>query len=111
MARHSEVTLSGKRKDFCVMCALEKHICTALKPVPESVMAPKLIVTHIKGICVLRALLFLFLTFFEAIAKHFRIGRQEDAHEFLRYFIEGLQKSCLPPVAGYVAHTTFGMQF
>jgi ubiquitin C-terminal hydrolase len=23
----------------------------------------------------------------------FRLGRQEDAHEFLRYFIEGLQKS------------------
>ncbi len=30
-----------------------------------------------------------------AIAKHFRLGRQEDAHEFLRYFIDGLQRSCL----------------
>lgn len=30
-----------------------------------------------------------------AIAKHFRQGRQEDAHEFLRYFVDGLQKSCL----------------
>ena len=29
------------------------------------------------------------------IAKHFRQGRQEDAHEFLRYFVDGLQKSCL----------------
>jgi ubiquitin carboxyl-terminal hydrolase 36/42 len=29
------------------------------------------------------------------IAKHFRVGRQEDAHEFLRYLIDGLQKSCL----------------
>lgn len=29
------------------------------------------------------------------IAKHFRRGRQEDAHEFLRYLIEAMQKSCL----------------
>lgn len=29
------------------------------------------------------------------IAKPFRQGRQEDAHEFLRYFVDALQKSCL----------------
>jgi len=29
------------------------------------------------------------------IAKHMRFGRQEDAHEFTRYVIEGLQKSAL----------------
>ena len=29
------------------------------------------------------------------IAKHMRKGRQEDTHEFLRYAIDGLQKSCL----------------
>ncbi|KAL4076196.1 cysteine proteinase [Scleroderma citrinum] len=32
------------------------------------------------------------------IAKHMRRGRQEDSHEFLRYAIDALQKSCL---AGY----------
>ena len=32
------------------------------------------------------------------IAKHMRLGRQEDAHEFLRYTVDGFQKSCL---AGY----------
>ncbi|KAH0839829.1 cysteine proteinase [Lanmaoa asiatica] len=32
------------------------------------------------------------------IAKHMRKGRQEDSHEFLRYAIDALQKSCL---AGY----------
>ena len=31
----------------------------------------------------------------KGIGKHFRFGRQEDAHEFLRYTIEGIQKSCL----------------
>ncbi|KAI6047525.1 cysteine proteinase [Pisolithus marmoratus] len=34
----------------------------------------------------------------QLIAKHMRRGRQEDAHEFLRYAIDALQKSCL---AGY----------
>ena len=29
------------------------------------------------------------------ISKQFRQGRQEDAHEFLRYFVDGLQKICL----------------
>lgn len=31
------------------------------------------------------------------IAKHFRCGNQEDAHEFLRYIVDAMQKSCLPP--------------
>lgn len=35
---------------------------------------------------------------FLVIAKHMRKGRQEDSHEFLRYAIDALQKSCL---AGY----------
>ena len=29
------------------------------------------------------------------IWKRYRLGRQEDAHEFLRMFIDGLQASCL----------------
>ncbi|KAF9226692.1 cysteine proteinase [Gyrodon lividus] len=36
----------------------------------------------------------------QIIAKHMRKGRQEDSHEFLRYAIDALQKSCL---AGYPA--------
>lgn len=28
-------------------------------------------------------------------AKHFRKGRQEDAHEFLRYFTDAMQRACL----------------
>ncbi|KAL6305799.1 cysteine proteinase [Sparassis latifolia] len=34
----------------------------------------------------------------QVIAKHLRRGRQEDSHEFLRYAVDALQKSCL---AGY----------
>lgn len=33
---------------------------------------------------------------YTGIAKHFRCGSQEDAHEFLRYTVDAMQKSCLP---------------
>ena len=36
------------------------------------------------------------------IAKHMRKGRQEDSHEFLRYAIDALQKSCLFAFPPYV---------
>lgn len=39
----------------------------------------------------------LFPTFVSSIeiARHFRFGNQEDAHEFLRYTIDAMQKACL----------------
>jgi len=46
-----------------------------------------------------------------AIAKHLRRGRQEDSHEFLRYAIDALQKSCLaghpPKLDPKIAETTW----
>ncbi|KAG6903411.1 hypothetical protein C0995_005434 [Termitomyces sp. Mi166 len=45
------------------------------------------------------------------IAKHLKRGRQEDSHEFLRYAIDALQKSCLaeqpPKVDPKIAETTW----
>lgn len=32
-----------------------------------------------------------------AVARHFRPGRQEDAHEFLRYLLEAMQRAALSP--------------
>lgn len=29
------------------------------------------------------------------IARHFRFGNQEDAHEFLQYTVDAMQKACL----------------
>ncbi|KZT29259.1 cysteine proteinase, partial [Neolentinus lepideus HHB14362 ss-1] len=47
----------------------------------------------------------------QAIAKHMRKGRQEDSHEFLRYAIDALQKSCLaghpPKIDPKLAETTW----
>ena len=39
-----------------------------------------------------------------ALTKPFRIGRQEDAHEFLRYYVDSMQKSCLK---GYPSKCVF----
>ncbi|KAG6910960.1 hypothetical protein DXG01_006014 [Tephrocybe rancida] len=45
------------------------------------------------------------------IAKHLRKGRQEDSHEFLRYAIDAMQKSCLaghsPKLDPKIAETTW----
>ncbi|EGO02032.1 hypothetical protein SERLA73DRAFT_49755, partial [Serpula lacrymans var. lacrymans S7.3] len=47
----------------------------------------------------------------QTIAKHMKRGRQEDSHEFLRYAIDALQKSCLagypPKLDPKVAETTW----
>ncbi|KAF8914202.1 hypothetical protein CPB84DRAFT_1669630 [Gymnopilus junonius] len=47
----------------------------------------------------------------QIIAKHMRKGRQEDSHEFLRYAIDALQKSCLagypPKLDSKIAETTW----
>ncbi|KAF5393139.1 hypothetical protein D9757_001305 [Collybiopsis confluens] len=47
----------------------------------------------------------------QVIAKHMRRGRQEDSHEFLRYAIDALQKSCLegypPKIDPKLAETTW----
>ena len=62
---------------FCAFCELERLIPQAFSS-NKSVAYPKNIAYNIK-----------------AIGKQFRHGRQEDAHEFLRYLIDSLQKSFL----------------
>eukprot|EP00842_Homolaphlyctis_polyrhiza_P006010 jgi/Hompol1/640/HPOL_002561-RA len=59
---------------FCVMCAMETHIKRCLVRT-QSAFPPAPFVQNIKR-----------------IARHMRIGRQEDAHEFTRFLLEGLQK-------------------
>ncbi|MCO5611304.1 hypothetical protein L7F22_065556 [Adiantum nelumboides] len=61
---------------FCAMCALENHVKQALSA-PGRFISPNQLVRNLR--CISRA---------------FHMGRQEDAHEYMRYLIEALQKCC-----------------
>ncbi|KAF9434465.1 ATP-binding cassette sub- D member 4, partial [Entomortierella beljakovae] len=69
---------SCKTTNFCMMCLLEKHVGRCFNHSMNEAIAPKVIVGRLRN-----------------IGKQFRIGRQEDSHEFARYLIDALQKSCL----------------
>ncbi|KAJ1671151.1 hypothetical protein EV182_007792, partial [Spiromyces aspiralis] len=82
--------------ETCIACRLEAHVNSALRKGGSGVagaFAPKMIVGRLK-----------------AIAKHMRVGRQEDAHEFIRYLIEGMQRNVLhgqdPKIDTRVQETT-----
>lgn len=61
----------------CALCQLQDHVSRVLSTSGGSVR-PAPIIQHLK-----------------TLTKPFRIGRQEDAHEFLRYYVDSMQKSCL----------------
>lgn len=63
---------------FCMMCTMQNHI-TQVFANAGNVIKPIGVLNDLKR-----------------IAKHFRFGSQEDAHEFLRYTVDAMQKSCLP---------------
>lgn len=58
------------------MCALESHVKQALSS-PGRIISPSYLVKNLR-----------------CIARSFQMWRQEDAHEYLRYLIEALQKCC-----------------
>ncbi|CAM9717011.1 unnamed protein product, partial [Lampetra planeri] len=66
-----------QQSDFCLMCVMEHHVVSTFNN-SQRVLTPKVITKNITR-----------------IAKHLRIGRQEDAHEFLRYVVDAMQASCL----------------
>ncbi|XP_061405085.1 ubiquitin carboxyl-terminal hydrolase 36-like [Lethenteron reissneri] len=102
-----------QQSDFCLMCVMEHHIVSTFNN-SQRVLTPKVITKNITresqyyvhtctrrrsypprsfSICVPSPLHHSFCHI--CIAKHLRIGRQEDAHEFLRYVVDGMQASCL----------------
>ncbi|XP_058140802.1 ubiquitin carboxyl-terminal hydrolase 36 [Dasypus novemcinctus] len=62
---------------FCMLCVMQNHIIQAFANSGNA----------IKPVSFIRDL--------KKIARHFRFGNQEDAHEFLRYTIDAMQKACL----------------
>ncbi|GFS14249.1 ubiquitin carboxyl-terminal hydrolase [Elysia marginata] len=65
------------KNGFCMMCEIQNHIRTSLECGGKS----------IKPHSILQKL--------RCIAKHMKWGRQEDAHEFLRFVVDHLQQACL----------------
>ncbi|XP_069762121.1 ubiquitin carboxyl-terminal hydrolase 42 [Narcine bancroftii] len=62
---------------FCMMCMMQNHI-TQVFSNSGNIIKPTSVINDLRR-----------------IAKHFRFGNQEDAHEFLRYTVDALQKACL----------------
>ncbi|BGP37514.1 hypothetical protein JCM10449v2_001420 [Rhodotorula kratochvilovae] len=82
-----------QKKGFCMTCAMKVVVKQSFTPGKRS-YAPNVVVKHLKS-----------------IARHFRLGRQEDSHEFLRFFIDAMQASALfgknPKLEQKIKETTF----
>ncbi|KAJ7904774.1 Usp36 protein [Mycena olivaceomarginata] len=89
---HTEAKCRVKPGVFCMACNLKKVATQAHQG--RSAFVPTAISSKL-----------------QVIAKHMRRGRQEDSHEFLRYAIDALQKSCLagqpPKIDHLLAETTW----
>ncbi|NXT83458.1 UBP36 hydrolase, partial [Zapornia atra] len=66
-----------QQEGFCMLCVMEIHMNQAFSN-SGSVIKPTVIIRELKN-----------------IAQHIRVGRQEDAHEFLCYTVDAMQKACL----------------
>ncbi|XP_009625756.1 ubiquitin carboxyl-terminal hydrolase 25 [Nicotiana tomentosiformis] len=73
----SGATAASEKKSECPFCILEKRIARSLS-LESALDTPSKINNCLK-----------------IFAQHFRYGRQEDAHEFLRYVIDACHNTCL----------------
>ncbi|XP_038597991.1 LOW QUALITY PROTEIN: ubiquitin carboxyl-terminal hydrolase 36 [Tachyglossus aculeatus] len=62
---------------FCMLCVMQNHMIQTFANSGNAIKP------------------FSFIRDLKKIARHFRFGNQEDAHEFLRYTIDAMQKACL----------------
>lgn len=72
-----EHTRNCHQGSFCMLCLMQNHMVQAFANSGNA----------IKPVSFIRDL--------KKIARHFRFGNQEDAHEFLRYIVDAMQKACL----------------
>jgi ubiquitin C-terminal hydrolase len=64
-------------RDFCVLCEVEEHFTRAHDSTNDAIFPN----SFVNG-------------FIDHVAPWFKLGVQEDSHEFLRMLIDGMQKSC-----------------
>lgn len=76
--RQSRSPTAEEETKFCVLCELEQHLNRVHTKAPEKPVAPT---SFVHG-------------FIHQVAPWFKLGQQEDSHEFLRLLIDAMQKSC-----------------
>ncbi|XP_049653239.1 ubiquitin carboxyl-terminal hydrolase 42-like [Accipiter gentilis] len=72
-----EHSQSCRQQDFCMMCIMEAHVNKVLHSLVSAIQ-PSAVISVLTR-----------------IGEHFQLGRQEDAHEFLRYTVDAMQRACL----------------
>ncbi|XP_068280587.1 ubiquitin carboxyl-terminal hydrolase 42-like [Nyctibius grandis] len=93
-----EHSKSCLQQGFCMMCRMEAHVYQVLRTSGSA----------IQPWAVVRVL--------TRIGQHFQLGRQEDAHEFLRYTVSAMQRACLSGISNLdissqattIVHQIFG---
>ncbi|NXV72993.1 UBP42 hydrolase, partial [Atlantisia rogersi] len=90
------------QQGFCMMCIMEAHVNEVLHA-SGSAIKPSAVVSALTR----KRFQSLFQVFlhsprrelpsfsFVGIGEHFKLGMQEDAHEFLRYTVDAMQRACL----------------
>jgi ubiquitin C-terminal hydrolase len=76
--RQSRSPTAEDETKFCVLCEMEQHIHRVHTAAPEKPVAPT---NFVNG-------------FIHQVAPWFKLGQQEDSHEFLRLLIDAMQRSC-----------------
>ncbi|XP_017100132.2 ubiquitin carboxyl-terminal hydrolase 36 isoform X1 [Drosophila bipectinata] len=79
---HMENCTVSESGSFCIVCAMAKTLLAT--QTTQSAVRPFLIYTKLKQIC-----------------KHMIVGRQEDAHEFLRFLVEAMERAYLMRFRNY----------
>ncbi|KAM6244873.1 ubiquitin carboxyl-terminal hydrolase 42-like [Spheniscus humboldti] len=72
-----EHSQSCRQQGFCMMCIMEAHVNKVLHS-SASAIQPWTVVSVLTR-----------------IGEHFQLGMQEDAHEFLHYTVDAMQRACL----------------
>ncbi|KAH8270496.1 hypothetical protein KR018_010820 [Drosophila ironensis] len=79
---HTENCTVAESGSFCIVCAMAKTLLNAQNN--QAAVRPFLIYSKLKQIC-----------------KHMVVGRQEDAHEFLRFLVEAMERAYLMRFRNY----------
>ncbi|NWZ60663.1 UBP42 hydrolase, partial [Haliaeetus albicilla] len=118
-----EHSQSCRQQGFCVMCRMESHVNRVLRS-SGSAIYPSAVISVLtresfQGLgqvffcsCRRKVLTSSFLV----IGEHFQLGMQEDAHEFLRYTVDAMQRACLNGISNLdissesttIVHQIFG---